>query len=84
MEISTPILAPNAHGLGIKTPVAETSVHDTHEVDMAPPPAAKGKNVGKFIPAASYSVPAPTWRVKPQFAGWEVRACERRQQALCT
>ena len=25
-----------------------------------------------FIPAAGYTMPAPTWRVKPQFANWEV------------
>lgn len=34
--------------------------------------AAKPKNIGKFIPAAGYTVAAPTWRVKPQFAAWEI------------
>lgn len=71
MEISTPVGA--SHGLGIKTPVAVSTAPHEDEVDMAPRQAPlKGKNVGKFIPAASYAVPAPTWRVKPQFASWEI------------
>ena len=34
--------------------------------------AASATKHGAFIPAASYKMPAPTWRVKPQFASWEV------------
>ncbi len=74
MEISTPVVASQTHGLGIKTPLPAAGGPAAHEVEveMAQPRPARGKNVGKFIPAASYSLSAPTWRVKPQFAGWEI------------
>lgn len=80
MDLSTPgpVSAPADsaahHGLGIKTPLPVSTTHV--EVDMtapAPSPAAtRHKVVGKFIPAAGYTVPTPTWRVKPQFAAWEI------------
>ena len=88
MDLSTPgpVVAPadgpgHSHGLGIKTPLLGAdgaAALAAVEVDMAaaataaPAAGAKPRNVGKFIPAAGYSVPAPTWRVKPQFAAWEI------------
>lgn len=83
MDLSTPgpVVAPAGdvaapHGLEIKTPISAAGPA-SHEVDMAPAAAdgtgaAKPKNIGKFIPAAGYTVAAPTWRVKPQFAAWEI------------
>ena len=81
MDTSTPgpIVSPSdaaSHvGLGIKTPLATEPV-GSHpiEVDKASSSSggSKPKHVGKFIPAAGYTVAAPTWRVKPQFAPWEI------------
>lgn len=34
--------------------------------------ARRTPHVGDVIPMASYTMPAPTWTVKPQFAGWEI------------
>ena len=34
--------------------------------------AHREPKIGTIIPMAAYSMPAPTWRVKPQFAGWEI------------
>lgn len=34
--------------------------------------AGRSPNIGTVIPMAGYVMAAPTWRVKPQFAGWEV------------
>ena len=71
----------------IATPKEVAAAAKAHEMDVdhhgegasgaraaAAQAAAQSGDSGRatFIPAASYTMPAPTWRVKPQFASWEI------------
>lgn len=45
--------------------------------------AAGAPQLASFIPYASYVMPSePTWRVKPQFAGWEIDHSRFQMQRL--
>ncbi len=74
--------------LGISTPVAGHAMEEDHLHGAAAagggaaPGGAAASAVVKpatSIPAYSYTMPGPpTWRVKPQFAAWEVRRTAER------
>jgi hypothetical protein len=65
--------------LSISTPTATATAMDIeHErgaaAAPAPPPPPPSATRATAIPPVSYTMPPglPTWRVKPQFAAWEV------------
>jgi hypothetical protein len=75
-------------GLGIQTPkpvkdvgsysvtegAAATTAHGVPGTVAKPTKSVSNRGVyyNTYIPMANYSMPNPTWRVKPQFVEWEI------------
>jgi mitogen-activated protein kinase 1/3 len=76
MSISTPIAVHDAHEQAAIAALAKENTMDIDPSSASKAPKTGGNRrasyIGTIIPASDYVMPTPTWRVKPQFASWEV------------